>query len=245
MGDPIGRPSLLEAVPKIWAQTGLHPVGRLDADTSGLLIFSSDGKVTQQLLDPNVGVEREYVATVEGDAMDKDLKEKLGDGVETTLGKFRADLIEQTENTVRVVVTEGKHRMVRRMLANVGLPVMKLHRSRYGNICLDTLAIKEGEHCEVPETCTQWARSLLDIKLRKKQGMLSEDKQPLHTNQELSRQELSDPDKALEEALGMKDREIWLKSHTLKKTDWQLTAEEELAELDPANLEVYTGPDYV
>lgn len=63
VGDPSGRPSLKEAVPTAWGLMGLHPVGRLDADTSGLLLFSSHGHLTERLLRPATGVERECVAT--------------------------------------------------------------------------------------------------------------------------------------------------------------------------------------
>ena len=67
-GDPMGRESLEDTTPKEWRRMGLHPVGRLDADTTGLLLFSSDGKLTQRLLHPRSCIEREYVAQVEGDA---------------------------------------------------------------------------------------------------------------------------------------------------------------------------------
>jgi 16S rRNA U516 pseudouridylate synthase RsuA-like enzyme len=76
----------------------MHPVGRLDYDTSGLLLFSSDGKLTQQLLHPNHEIEKEYVALVVGkvdlgDSTDT-LKEQLAQGVTTSMGAFPADLLE-------------------------------------------------------------------------------------------------------------------------------------------------------
>mmetsp|Transcript_4909 Transcript_4909/g.7406 ORF Transcript_4909/g.7406 Transcript_4909/m.7406 type:complete len:325 (-) Transcript_4909:287-1261(-) len=72
----------------------MHPVGRLDYDTSGLLLFSSDGSLTQHLLHPNHKIEKEYVALVVGKADEKTLREKLAQGVTTSLGAFKANLIE-------------------------------------------------------------------------------------------------------------------------------------------------------
>ena len=65
MGDPMGRPNLEDALPPR-LQKSFHPVGRLDADTTGLLLFSGDGQLTQRLLHPSGNVQRQYLATVEG-----------------------------------------------------------------------------------------------------------------------------------------------------------------------------------
>jgi 23S rRNA pseudouridine2605 synthase len=161
MGDPSGRPSLVDLIPESWVRMGLHPVGRLDADTTGLLLFSSDGQLTQRLLHPSGGVEREYIARVEGDAMRTELTALLAAGVETSEGAFPAKLLEQKENEVRLIVTEGKYRMVRRILANVGLPVLDLHRARYGHVILSELDLSPGTWCPAPEEAVRWARGLL------------------------------------------------------------------------------------
>lgn len=65
IGDPMGRPNLEDALPPR-LQKSFHPVGRLDADTTGLLLFSGDGQLTQRLLHPSGNVQRQYLATVEG-----------------------------------------------------------------------------------------------------------------------------------------------------------------------------------
>eukprot|EP00616_Rhizochromulina_sp_CCMP1243_P003793 CAMPEP_0118991640 /NCGR_PEP_ID=MMETSP1173-20130426/52028_1 /TAXON_ID=1034831 /ORGANISM="Rhizochromulina marina cf, Strain CCMP1243" /LENGTH=263 /DNA_ID=CAMNT_0006942779 /DNA_START=36 /DNA_END=823 /DNA_ORIENTATION=- len=161
MGDPLGRPSLLEATPSNWKRMQLHPVGRLDADTTGLLLFSRDGQLTQYLLHPRNEVEREYVAQVDGDALRGDLREVLAAGVETSDGTFPAELVEQAEGRVRVMVKEGKYRMVRRLLANVGLPVVELHRVRYGPVRLEDLGIDVGEWAPVTGEAVEWADEVL------------------------------------------------------------------------------------
>jgi len=171
----------------------MHPVGRLDYDTSGLILFSLDGKLTQMLLHPRRGVEKEYVATVQGLADEVKLAQKLSDGVETTEGVHTAKLITVTpsdgpegddeleeimmieneeeddeealdnysgpHSDVRLVVSEGKYRMVRRMLANCGHPVVGLRRLRHGEVELGDL--KVGEFREATENELEWARDLI------------------------------------------------------------------------------------
>eukprot|EP00804_Cyclotella_cryptica_P009625 CCRYP_006315-RA/>CCRYP_006315-RA protein AED:0.31 eAED:0.31 QI:0/0/0/1/0/0/2/0/133 len=133
----------------------MHPVGRLDYDTTGLILFSADGKLTQRLLHPRRGVEKEYVATVKGQVNEDDLRAKLEEGVETTEGIHRATLVED----VRLIVSEGKYRMVRRMLHNCGHSVVELRRERHGVVRLDDL--KEGEFRKATDEELEWARSLL------------------------------------------------------------------------------------
>jgi len=141
MDDPWGRATVSTLLgPSL--SVGMHPVGRLDADSSGLLLFSSDGTLTQRLLHPRRLVEKEYVATVSG-APEESLREVLAAGVATEEGVYRASLVDVQGSRVTLVVTEGKHRMVRRMLANVGLPVTELHRVRLGEIRLGGLAVGE------------------------------------------------------------------------------------------------------
>ncbi|MGC6492528.1 MAG: pseudouridine synthase [Myxococcota bacterium] len=138
--DPWGRPSLEGVLPEPWDGM-LHPVGRLDAETTGLLLFSRDGQLTQRLLHPRRGVPRRYVAGVE--TLPPDLHERLTTGVGTSDGTFTAEDICISDHDVTLTVREGKHRMVRRMLANAGAPVLTLHRVSYGAVQLAPLA--EGE----------------------------------------------------------------------------------------------------
>lgn len=149
----------------------LHPVGRLDYETTGLILFSSSGELTQRLLHPRRGVEKEYVARVEGIVDEDELRNKLSSGVETAEGVHQADLLEvipvptnECEDgndaaDVRVVVTEGKHRMVRRMLANCGHPVLELKRERHGEVRLGDLPV--GNFRQPTDEEISWTESLL------------------------------------------------------------------------------------
>lgn len=117
-------------------------------------------------------MEREYEAVVEGDPLSRfeDLKQSLAAGIETSDGVFPANLLEATSTTVRLVVCEGKYRMVRRILANAGHPVTGLHRLRYGKVVLADIvhpgelpgageSLPAGLFCEVGEAALEWARA--------------------------------------------------------------------------------------
>ncbi len=166
LSDERGRPCLATALPIGWRS--LHPVGRLDADTSGLLLFCRDGALTHRLLHPRYGVEREYVAGVEGAVDEGSLRAALAAGVptiedgETFIARGRllsaSEGGEGAASTVRLVVTEGKHRMVRRMLHNAGHPVVTLRRERYGGVDLGPLAA--GESRAVDGAAAAWAEAI-------------------------------------------------------------------------------------
>ena len=116
MRDDQNRPDLSSVLPMEWQST-LHPVGRLDADTTGLLLFSRDGDLTHKLLHPKYGVEREYIAEVEGEVDEEVLRATLAAGVDTTEDGETlvvvAALVGVEGQQVRLTVAEGKHRMVR------------------------------------------------------------------------------------------------------------------------------------
>eukprot|EP00310_Coccolithus_braarudii_P021503 CAMPEP_0183333620 /NCGR_PEP_ID=MMETSP0164_2-20130417/2495_1 /TAXON_ID=221442 /ORGANISM="Coccolithus pelagicus ssp braarudi, Strain PLY182g" /LENGTH=293 /DNA_ID=CAMNT_0025502609 /DNA_START=22 /DNA_END=903 /DNA_ORIENTATION=- len=161
MRDERGRPSLSHVLPESWRKQ-MHPIGRLDADTSGLLLFSRDGALTHKLLHPKYEVEREYVAKVDGEVDKIALANTLKKGVATIEDgeeyMVYAKLLDASAHTVRIQVAEGKYRMVRRMLANCGHPVVALHRVRYGQVLLGELP--EGESCAVEGAAQAWAESV-------------------------------------------------------------------------------------
>lgn len=194
--DPYNRPCLDESI-----LPNMHPVGRLDYDTSGLLLFSSSGALTQRLLHPKHEVEKEYVAVVTGIVVEDELRATLAAGVQTTEGSHKATLesvdiwerssiapyllniqrnfppeYNQTDlkvrgylnvfdaqalSTVRLTVSEGKHRMVRRILANCGHPVVSLHRDRLGAVALNDLPA--GEYRPLTTEESPWAETLVPL----------------------------------------------------------------------------------
>ncbi len=133
--DSHGRPCVGD-----WLPHRYHIVGRLDLDTHGLLLFSKDGSLTQHLLHPKRAIEREYVAKVEGEPTPQ-LIEKLAKGVDTSVGLATAKVLSIEGDRVRLVMTEGRNRVVRRMLHNAGHSVLDLQRVRYGAVELGDLAV--------------------------------------------------------------------------------------------------------
>jgi pseudouridine synthase len=123
-------------------------VGRLDLDTSGLLLLSSEGDLTHLILHPDSGIEKEYEAVVQGFPVEDSLRQVLQAGVPSKSPhdprNYSGEVLSVQSNKVRLVVTEGRHRMVRRMLANAGFPVLELHRSRIGGLELTSLQLTPG-----------------------------------------------------------------------------------------------------
>lgn len=135
--DPHGRPVVIDLVP---AEPRVFPVGRLDADTEGLLVLTNDGALAQRLTHPSFGVEKEYLAQVVGRPAPGTLR-RLREGVELDDGvtaPARVSLV--GPETIRLVLHEGRKREVRRMCEAVGHPVTRLVRTRIGPLADPTLA---------------------------------------------------------------------------------------------------------
>ena len=129
--DPHGRPTVIDLVP---LEPRVFSVGRLDADTEGLLLLTNDGDLTHRLTHPSFGVEKEYLVEVEGTPSPLALR-RLREGVELEDGMTapaQASLV--PPHALRLVIHEGRNRQVRRMCAAVGHPVVRLVRTRIGPI---------------------------------------------------------------------------------------------------------------
>lgn len=156
MDDPQGRETVASLVPT-GRYPGLFPVGRLDGDTSGLLLFTNNGELGNNLIHPRKHVEKTYLALVEGIPDDTAL-DQLQKGVLLEDGPTlpaRARLLGRSaahkqaralgwkqgprQRIVELTITEGRNRQVRRMLASVGHPVRQLHRVRVGSLELEGL----------------------------------------------------------------------------------------------------------
>jgi 23S rRNA pseudouridine2605 synthase len=129
--DPEGRPTVTDLVPLV---PRVFPVGRLDAETEGLLLLTNDGDLTYRLTHPSFGVEKEYVAHVEGRPKPGALR-RLREGVDLEDGVTApARVAYVPPSTIKLTIHEGRNRQVRRMCAAVGHPVVRLVRTRIGPI---------------------------------------------------------------------------------------------------------------
>ena len=145
MQDPQGRPTVAELIEGLGP--GVFPVGRLDRDTTGVLLVTSDGALAHRLMHPRFHVEKVYEALVEGAVEDAAL-EPVRRGMELDDGPTKpaqARLLgrEGANTRVELRISEGRKRQVKRMLAAIGHPVLRLHRSAFGPVVLGELA--QGE----------------------------------------------------------------------------------------------------
>ena len=147
--DPAGRPTIYDRLPKDLPR--VMPVGRLDLNTEGLLLLTTDGELKRQLELPATGVERTYRARAFGEVSQAQLEELI-EGVEIDgmrYGRIDANLERRTGRNqwIELTLTEGKNREVRRVLEHLGLKVSRLIRTRYGPFVLGESA--PGEVAEV------------------------------------------------------------------------------------------------
>jgi 23S rRNA pseudouridine2605 synthase len=127
--DPQGRPTVVDLVP---GEPRVFPVGRLDADTEGLLLLTNDGDLTHRLTHPSYGVEKEYLAEVEGTPTRASLR-RLREGVELDDGPTSPARVSFVPpSLLTLTIHEGRNRQVRRMCGAVGHPVRRLVRVRIG-----------------------------------------------------------------------------------------------------------------
>lgn len=141
MHDEFGRPCLSDLVgDRVEAGQRLFHVGRLDAQTEGLLLLTNDGELANRLMHPSYGIRKTYLATVLGEA-DRDLVNRLRDGIELDDGIAVADEVQiidvwQGKSLVKVVLHEGRKHIVRRMLKEAGFPVQALVRTKVHTVQL-------------------------------------------------------------------------------------------------------------
>lgn len=155
MRDENGRPDLREFTGRI--DDRLYNVGRLDTDTSGLLILTNDGELAHKLAHPSFGVSKTYIAKVRG-RVTPAVIQRLRDGVELSDGPIRADRAKllpggsgSSHSLVELTLHSGRNRIVRRMLAEVGHPVEELVRRQFGPLHLGTLRSGEMRELSAPE----------------------------------------------------------------------------------------------
>jgi len=161
--DPQGRPTVFELVGEETGARRLFSVGRLDMDSSGLLLLTDDGDLAQRLAHPRHGLSKEYRVTVSG-VPDEAALRSLRQGVSLDGRPARALQVEVLQqqgrlSSLRVVVAEGRNRQVRRMLEGVGHPVIDLRREAFGPIRLGRLKVGAWRHLRPAEVAALQGQS--------------------------------------------------------------------------------------
>jgi 23S rRNA pseudouridine2605 synthase len=140
--DPQGRPTVVSLLP---AGARLYPVGRLDIDTTGLILLTNDGELAHRLTHPKFEVEKTYRAVVANPPLRERALQALRDGVQLEDGRTTPARVKRVAaDTLEITIHEGRKRQVRRMCESVGHPVRRLQRIRFGSLELGEL--KPGAH---------------------------------------------------------------------------------------------------
>ena len=142
--DPQGRPTVMDLIPEQY-RSRVFPVGRLDQDTTGLLLMTDDGELTQRLLHPSHHVAKEYLADVEDVPSETKLR-KLRSGIKLDGNAMQPAEVMMLgsgggESRLRITITEGRNRQVRRMCESIGHPVRRLKRVSMGPLRLGELSL--------------------------------------------------------------------------------------------------------
>ncbi|HAG94110.1 MAG: 23S rRNA pseudouridine(2605) synthase RluB [Pseudomonadales bacterium] len=171
--DPSGRPTVFDALPKLQDQRWVA-IGRLDINSQGLLLFTTDGDLANRMMHPSSNIEREYAVRIHGEVTEENL-EALRTGVTLLDGPAKFDEIvdrggEGTNHWYHVILREGRKREVRRMWESQGVQVSRLIRVRYGDVQLPR-NLKAGRWVELDKDVIDRLAESCGAALRKRTGL--------------------------------------------------------------------------
>jgi 23S rRNA pseudouridine2605 synthase len=163
--DPEGRPTIFESLPRLKGARWIA-VGRLDINTTGLLLLTTDGELAHALMHPSNAIEREYVCRIPGEVPDN-IVDRLARGVALEDGPAKFEKIERinasgSHSWFQVMLTEGRNREVRRLWESQGYQVSRLKRVRYGDITLPRL-LKRGHAVEMESEEVEKLRKIFGL----------------------------------------------------------------------------------
>jgi len=150
--DPQGRK---KAIDLIHTKERIFCVGRLDADTTGLIILTNDSELSNRLTHPRYGISKTYVVRIKGEIKPEQI-EKLKKGIWLAEGKTSRASVRilkrrHTESMIEITIRQGLNRQIRRMLAKVGLPVKSLTRTKIGRLAIRGLGVGKSRPLTIPE----------------------------------------------------------------------------------------------
>lgn len=147
--DELGRKNVFDLIPEL-KKYSLHTVGRLDKDTSGLLILTNDGDFTFKVTHPKHQIKKTYIAVVKGIPDNEKIRQfengLLIDGYVTSAAELKIVKKMKNSSVLKIIIHEGKKRQVRYMCEKIGHPVTKLKRVQIGNVKLDDLESGKWRH---------------------------------------------------------------------------------------------------